>query len=100
MDAATISALSATLVPAIIATAWIVHNIQNRRELRTEIRKRDALYAEFVAGCSRLTIHAIGLELEGSQQMLDICSMLERIRMSASTPVVTTAERIVKQITG
>jgi hypothetical protein len=60
MDPTIVSALSAVLGSAVggsatLATAWITQKTQSRREIvAAEIRKREALYGEFIAECSKL----------------------------------------------
>jgi hypothetical protein len=66
MDRALLSALSAILGSlvggsATIATAWLTQRTQGRREsVMAEIRKREALYVEFITECSKLLIEGLG----------------------------------------
>src|SRR6267378_4334663 len=65
MDPAIVSALSAVLGSAVggsatLATAWITQKTQSRREaVGAEIRKRESLYGEFIAECSKLATDAV-----------------------------------------
>ena len=50
---------------ATVGTAWIAHKTLTRRELvRDEIRKREALYGEFIAECTKLLIDSLLYTLE------------------------------------
>ena len=70
MDPTIVSAMSAVLGSVVggsasIATAWFTQKTQGRREsVRAEIQKREVLYGEFIAECSRLAIDALDHSLE------------------------------------
>jgi hypothetical protein len=104
MDTAIISALSAVLGSlvggsATIATAWITQKTQSRRELvGAEIRKRELLYTEFIAECSRLAIDAFEHTLEHPETVLPAYALLNRIRLTSSDAVLAAAEQTVKNI--
>ena len=104
MDTAIISALSAVLGSlvggsATIATAWVTQKTQSRREwVGTEIRKREVLYTEFIAECSRLAIDAFGHTLERPETVLPAYALLNRIRLTSSDAVLAAAEQTVRNI--
>ena len=104
MDTAIISALSAVLGSlvggsATIATAWVTQKTQSRRELvGAEIRKRELLYTEFIAECSRLAIDAFGHTLERPETVLPSYALLNRIRLTSSDAVLAAAEQTIKNI--
>ena len=104
MDTAIISALSAVLGSlvggsATIATAWVTQKTQSRRELvGAEIRKRELLYTEFIAECSRLAIDAFGHTLERPETVLPAYALLNRIRLTSSGAVLAAAEQTIKNI--
>jgi hypothetical protein len=62
MDPALLSALSAILGSlaggsASVGAAWVTQRAHTTRELMTsEIRKRESVYGEFIAECSKLLI--------------------------------------------
>ena len=105
MDVAWIPVLSGalgTLVggSATVGTAWITQNKLNRRELvREEIRKREALYGEFIAECARLLMDAFTHTLEKPETLLPVYALLNRVRLSASPPVLAKAEHLLHSIT-
>jgi hypothetical protein len=105
MDAAVVSALSAVLGSVVggsatIATAWVTQRGQSRRALtRAEIRKRELLYTEFIAECSRLAIDALSHTLERPENVLPAYALLNRIRLTSSGPVLAAADATVRRIT-
>jgi hypothetical protein len=105
MDPAAISALAAILGSlvggsATIATAWITQKNLSRREwVGAEIRKRETLYAEFIAECSRLAIDSYGHTLESPETVIPAYALLNRIRLTSSNAVLDAADQIVKKIT-
>jgi hypothetical protein len=105
MDITTISALSGVLGSlvggsATIATAWVTQKTQSRRELvQREIRKRETLYGEFIGECTRLLMDAYTHTLEKPEVVLSAYSLINRIRLCASQPVLIEAERLMRRIT-
>jgi hypothetical protein len=107
MDTAVVSALSAVLGSivggsATIATAWVTQRTQSRRSrLRAEISKREALYARFIAECSKLAIDALDHHLDNPGKMFQVYALENRIRLTSSDAVVAAAAetiaRIIKQ---
>ena len=107
MDSAILSALAAVLGSAVggsatLGTAWITQKTQSRREaVGAEVRKREALYGEFIAECSKLLIDALDHTLEDPDKLLQIYALQNRIRLTSSDAVVGAADptlhRIVKQ---
>lgn len=105
MDASTIGALAAvfgSLVggSATAATAWITQKTLNKRELvREEIRKREALYGEFISECSKLLMDALTHTLQQPETLLPVYALLNRIRLSSSRAVLAEGESLLKRIT-
>jgi len=105
MDASLVSALSGVLGSlvggsATAATAWITQRTLNKRELvRDEIRKRETLYGEFIAECSKLLMDALTHTLQQPETLLPVYAVLNRIRLSASREVLGEAERLARRIT-
>lgn len=105
MEASIVSGLAAifgTLTGgfATVATAWIIQRTQSKRELiRTEINKRETLYGEFISECSRLFVDSLLHTLEKPEAMLPAYALLNRIRVSACSPVLAEAENILRRIT-
>jgi hypothetical protein len=104
MDPAVISALSAVLGSAVggsasITTAWFTQSTQGRREsVRAEILKRETLYADFIAECSRLAIDALGHSLEKAETLVKIYALHNRIRLVSSDEVIDAATHAIRRI--
>jgi len=85
---------------ATVATAWITQRTANRRELtQLEMRKRETLYGEFIAECAKLLMDAFTHTLDAPEKVLPLYAMLNRIRLSASQPVLAEAEHLLTRIT-
>jgi hypothetical protein len=85
---------------ATVATAWITQKTVNRRELtQLEMRKRETLYGEFIAECAKLLMDAFTHSLDAPEKLLPLYATLNRIRLSASQPVLAEAERLLTRIT-
>jgi hypothetical protein len=99
MDATIVSALSAILGSAVggsasLATAWITQKTQSRSAVvRAEIRKRETLYGEFIAECSKLLIDALDHTLDNPDKLLQIYALQNRIRLTSSDAVVAAADQ-------
>src|SRR3954470_10630454 len=104
MDPAVISALSAVLGSVVggsasIATAWFSQTSQGRREsLRSEIQKRETLYGEFIAECSKLVIDALDHTLSKPEILVNVYSLENRMRLTSSNAVVDAARAVIKRI--
>jgi hypothetical protein len=84
---------------AAIATAWITQRTQSKREMVLgELRKREALYGEFISECSKLAIDALVHGMEKPETLWTAYSMLNRIRLAASQEVLTEAEKVLSEI--
>ncbi len=105
MDATIVSAMAAvfgSLVggSATVATAWLTQRTQSKRErVRAEISRRETLYGEFIAECSKLFMDSLARTLDKSEAMLPPYALLSRIRVFASDAVVREAERVLERIT-
>ena len=105
MDAGLISVTSGLLGSVIggsatVATGWLAQKTLNRRELvRDEIRKREALYGEFIAECAKLFIDAFLHALEKPEVLLPVYALTNRIRLVASPAVLAQAEGLVARLT-
>ena len=85
---------------ASVATAWITQKTVSKRELtQLEMRKRETLYGEFIAECAKLLMDAFTHTLEAPEKLLPLYAMLNRIRLSASQPVLAQAEHLLSRIT-
>jgi hypothetical protein len=104
MDPRVLAALSAVLgsmvgASATIATAWLTQRTQGRRaNVEAEIRKREALYGEFISEGSKLLIDALDHTLDTPEQLYALYSILNRIRLVSSDQVLAAADRTVTGI--
>lgn len=105
MDTGVISALSGVLGSlvggsATVATAWITQRTLTRRELEIrDVRQREKLYAEFISECAKLLLDAFTHTLETPDQLLGLYALTNRIRLTASQPVLREAEQLLSRIT-
>jgi len=105
MDTALIGALSAVLGSLVggsasVATTWMAQKTLNRREiLREELRKREALYGEFIGECAKLFMDAFTHNLEKPESLLPVFAQINRIRLCASREVLAEAERVLTRLT-
>jgi len=85
---------------ATVGTAWVAHKTLTKRELvRDEIRKREALYGEFIAECAKLFMDAFLHALEKPEILLPVYALINRIRLVGSPGVLAQAERLVERLT-
>ena len=104
MDRALLSALAALLgslvgASATIATAWLTQRTQGRRSsVEAEIRKREALYGEFIEEGSKVLIESIDHTLDDPERLYSLYAVLNRIRLVASDEVLAAADRAATQI--
>lgn len=104
MDTSVVAASAAVLGSlvggaATVATAWITQRTQTRRQaILTEIRKREALYAEFIAECSKLAIDALDHNLEDPGKVLQVIALQNRIKLFSSDAVAEATDQTIKRI--
>lgn len=84
---------------ATVATTWVTQRTLSKQELiRTEIRRREALYGEFISECSARILEAFERTLEKPETLLHVYEMLNRIRLCASDAVLAQAEATLRFI--
>ena len=103
MDTALVTALAAVLGSllggsATIATGWLSQTSTRREQIRQELRNRETLYGEFISECSKLAIDALAHGIDSPEKMWSAYAFLNRIRLSASEPVLAQAEAVLKRI--
>jgi hypothetical protein len=104
MDANLIPAMAGVLGSlaggsATVATAWITQKTLTRRELNVrDMRQREKLYADFIAECAKLLIDAFTHTLENPEKLLAVYALTNRIRLTASQPVLAEAEHLLSHI--
>ena len=67
--------------------------------MSADMRKREKLYGEFIGECARLLIDAFTHTLEDPEKLLPLYALTNRIRLTASQPVLAEAEHLLKHIT-
>ena len=104
MDSAIVSAMAGVLGSlvggsAAVATAWITQKTVSQRELvQEDMRKRETLYGEFIAECAKLLVDAFMHTLDKPDTLLTLYALINRIRLSASQPVLAEAEHLLRRI--
>ena len=63
------------------------------------MRQREKLYGDFIGECAKLLIDAFTHELEDPEKLLPLYALTNRVRLTASQPVVAEAERLLARIT-
>ena len=104
MDATLIPAMSGVLGSlvggsATVATAWVTQKTLTRRELNTrDMRQREKLYGDFISECAKLLIDAFTHTLDAPEKVLGLYALTNRIRLTASQPVLAEAEHLLGHI--
>jgi hypothetical protein len=84
---------------ATIVTTWITQRAQRAHDDREEkLRTCEALYGEFIAEASRLTMEALCHSLEQPDTFVKLYGITGRIRLVASNRVLAAAEACSRQI--
>jgi hypothetical protein len=98
MDANLITALAGVLgslsgASAAIATTWISQKSQTIRErAKSETRKRETLYGEFITEASQQLANAFDHSLDKPETLVKLYAILGRIRLVSSDAVLSAAE--------
>ena len=104
MDTALVGAMSAVLGSLVggsasVATTWLAQKTVSRREFaREELRKREALYGEFIGECAKLFMDAFTHNLNKPETLLPVFALINRIRLCASRKVLAEAERLLGRL--
>jgi hypothetical protein len=104
MDMTWVSALSGVLGSLVggsvtFATALVTQKTVSKRELiREEMNKREALYNEFIDACANRLLDALAHHLETPEPMLPVYALMNRIRLTASKPILIEAEHLLARI--
>ena len=98
MNANLITALAGVLgavsgASAAIATTWITQKSQTIRErAKSETRKRETLYGDFITEASQRLANAFDHSLASPETLVKFGAILGRIRLVSSDAVLTAAE--------
>jgi hypothetical protein len=101
---ATISALAAifgSLAGALASSVstWITQRHQDQRDLQAKrVSHREQLYSDFINESARVLADAMEHNFHDPNKLVPTYAVLSRIRVSSSTDVLTSAERVVDHI--
>ena len=104
MDPAVVGALTGLLGSVIggsasIATTWLTQHAAGRRKrLSLELSRRESLYADFIKECSKLLIDSLDHSLDKPESMVTAYSLLNRIVLVSSSPVVAAANVVMRSL--
>ena len=85
---------------ATAATAWVTARTHGKRQLiAAEMKKREALYGEFIKECCERAMDSFKRSLDKPEILLKTYELLNRIRLCASDTVLQEAERAMAMIT-
>jgi len=96
-----VAALCGSLVGAFgsSVTTWIAQRFQNQRDLLSKkIFHREQLYSDFISETARGLAHAKQHKFQDPSDLIPSYALLSRIRLSSSTQVVGSAERVIDMI--
>ena len=80
-------------------STWITQKHQNRRDLVAKrIFHREQLYSDFISETSRALADALQHNFQDPNNLMPTYAALSRIRVSSSTDVLASAERVVDNI--
>jgi len=101
---ATISALAAifgSLAGALASSVstWVTQRHHDRRDvLARNITHREQLYSDFIGESARVMVHAVQHTFQDPNRLIPLYALLSRIRLSSSSKVVESAERVLATI--
>ena len=104
MDQSLITAMAGVLgsvsgASAAIATTWISQKSQTIRErAKSETRKREILYGDFITEASQQLANAFDHSLDKPETLVKLYAILGRIRLVSSDAVLTAAEECCDRI--
>ena len=104
MDQNLITAMAGVLgsvsgASAAIATTWISQKSQTIRErAKSETRKRETLYGDFITEASQRLANAFDHSLDSPETLVKLGAILGRIRLFSSDAVLTAAEECFDRI--
>lgn len=104
LNPASISALAAifgSLIGALTSSlsTWITQRHQDRRDLLAKrIFHREQLYSDFISESARAMADAVQHNFQDPNKLVPPYALLSRIRLSSSTNVLESAERVIQHI--
>lgn len=81
------------------AASWLTTRAQHRTQTVVQRAQHlEKLYAKFIREASRHLVSAWGHQMQEPEALAGIYSLLERIRLTSSAPVVSAAENLMRQV--
>jgi hypothetical protein len=96
-----ISALAGSAIGglATFATTWLTHHAQtNAQRLAQAMARQEHLYGEFVDEAARSLTDALTHELDDPAKLVRLYALVGKLRLFASTNVVSQAEEVMHRI--
>lgn len=82
------------------AASWLNTRAQFRTQTTVQqAAHRERLYADFISKAARHLVRAWGHQLQRPQGLVGLFSLIERMRLTSSDPVIAAAERVIRHIT-
>jgi hypothetical protein len=97
----TLSAIGGSIIGALTSTAgaWIAQRHRERLELvAKKLAQREQLYSDFINESARLLVDAVQHSLENPGTLVPLYALLSRIRLTSSTAVIESGERVIATI--
>src|ERR1700720_1816180 len=95
--AAIFGSLSGALASSV--STWITQKHQNRRDvLAKRIFYREQLYSDFISESAHALVDALQHNFQDPHKLTPTYALLSRIRLSSSTTVLASAERVIQHI--
>ncbi len=80
-------------------SSWITQRQEGRRDLLAKKTfHREQLYADFIRESAKLVVDAAQNEFEDPKSLIPMYALASRIRLSSSTHVIESAERVIKAV--
>jgi hypothetical protein len=81
------------------AASWLSTRRQDQIQRYVQhAARREEIYAEFIHHASQHLVHAWGHRMQDTENLAEIYSLLERIRLLSSDGVIAAAERVMQHI--
>jgi hypothetical protein len=96
------AAIAGSIVGALasfFATRSLNSEQWRRQKIEKQILAREQLYSDFMAEAARLTLTSIDAKAEKASEFTALYSLMSRIRLIATPPVVTAAEEVTRSAT-
>ena len=96
-----VAALAGTVAGGLITfftNFWLKRAEWRKEMIASERSKREQLYSDFMAEAGRLLCAGVDKSIDSASEMSVLYSLVGRIRMLASAPVVSAAEELTTEV--